>query len=96
MAKGYSAVPATLMKSGRIVMEGGPTHQTGSGGLLSSISERSVSFYKAAGGIPEARDEDVNEYEDSEADRYVCGDDRDALDEARVSAGRSGAPRPVT
>ncbi|GMF40055.1 unnamed protein product [Phytophthora fragariaefolia] len=39
MAKGFSAVPATPMKLGRIEMEGGPTPQTGSGGRLSSISE---------------------------------------------------------
>ncbi|GMF53539.1 unnamed protein product [Phytophthora fragariaefolia] len=77
-------------------MEGGPTPQTGSGGRLSSISERSVSFDESAGGISEAKDEEVNEYEDSEADGYVFGDDMDASDEARVSAGRSGAPRPIT
>ncbi|GMF29409.1 unnamed protein product [Phytophthora fragariaefolia] len=96
MAKGSSTVPATPMKSGRIEMEGGPTPQTGSGGRLSSISERSVSFNEWAGGISEANDEEVNEFEDSEADGYDFGDDLDASDEARVSAGRSGAPRPVT
>ncbi|GMF20272.1 unnamed protein product [Phytophthora fragariaefolia] len=96
MAKGSSAVPATPMKSGRIEMKGGPTPQTGSGGRLSSISKRSVSFDESAGGIPEAKDEEVNEYEDSEADGYDFGDDLDASDEARVSAGRSGAPRPIT
>ncbi|GMF26613.1 unnamed protein product [Phytophthora fragariaefolia] len=84
------------MKSGRIEMEGGPTPQTGSGGRLSSISERSVSFDESAGGISEAKDEEVNKYEDSEADGYVFGNDLDASDEARVSAGRSGAPRPIT
>ncbi|GMF53497.1 unnamed protein product [Phytophthora fragariaefolia] len=84
------------MKSGRIEMEGGPTPQTGSGGRLSSISEMSVSFDESAGGISEAKDEEVNEYEDSEADGYVFGDDLDASDEARVSAGRCGAPRPIT
>ncbi|GMF60969.1 unnamed protein product [Phytophthora fragariaefolia] len=76
--------------------EGGPTPQTGSGGRLSSISERSVSFDESAGGIPEAKDEEVNEYEDSEADGYDLGDDLDASDDARVSSGRSGAPRPIT
>ncbi|GMF55302.1 unnamed protein product [Phytophthora fragariaefolia] len=96
MAKGPSAVPATPMKSGRIEMEGGPTPQTGSGGRLSSISERSVSFDELAGGISEAKDEEVNEYEDSEADGYVVGDNLDASDEARVSAGRGGAPRLIT
>ncbi|GMF53764.1 unnamed protein product [Phytophthora fragariaefolia] len=96
MAKGSSAVPATPMKSGRIEMEGGPTPQTGSGGRLSSISERSVSFNESAGGVPEAKDEEVNEYEDSEADGYDFGDDLDASDGARMSAGRSGAPRPIT
>ncbi|GMF52973.1 unnamed protein product [Phytophthora fragariaefolia] len=96
MAKGPSAVPVTLMKSGRIEMEGGPTLQTGSGGRLSSISEGSVSFDESAEGIPEAKDEEVNEYEDSEADGYDFGDDLDASDEARVSAGRSGAPHPIT
>ncbi|GMG17903.1 unnamed protein product [Phytophthora fragariaefolia] len=96
MAKGSSAVPATPMKSGRIEVEGGQTPQTGSGGRLSSISERSVSFDESAGGISEAKDEEVNEYEDSKADGYVFGDDLDASDEARVSAGRSGAPRPIT
>ncbi|GMF33520.1 unnamed protein product [Phytophthora fragariaefolia] len=96
MAKGSSAVPATPMKSGRIEMEGGPTPQTGSGGRLSSISERSVSFDESPGGIPEAKDEEVNEIENSEADGYDFGDDLDASDEARVSAGRSGAPRPIT
>ncbi|GMF14695.1 unnamed protein product [Phytophthora fragariaefolia] len=50
----------------------------------------------SAGGISEAKNEEVNEYEDSEADGYVLGDDLDASDEARVSAGRSGAPRPIT
>ncbi|GMF34013.1 unnamed protein product [Phytophthora fragariaefolia] len=63
---------------------------------LSSISERSVGFDEAAGGISEAKDEEVNEYEASEADGYVLNDDLDASDEARVSAGRSGAPRPIT
>ncbi|GMF33634.1 unnamed protein product [Phytophthora fragariaefolia] len=96
MVKGSSAVPATPMKSGRIEMEGGPTPQTGSGGLLSSISERLVNFDESAGGISEAKDEEVNEYEDSEADGYDFGDDLDASDEARVFAGRSGAPRPIT
>ncbi|GMF28751.1 unnamed protein product [Phytophthora fragariaefolia] len=62
MAKGSSAVPATLMKWGRIEMEGGPTHQTGSGGRLSSISKRSVSFDESAGGISEAKDEEVNDF----------------------------------
>ncbi|GMF45069.1 unnamed protein product [Phytophthora fragariaefolia] len=95
MAKGSSAVPATPMKSGRIEMEGRPTPQTGSGGRLSSISERSVSFDESAGGISEAKDEEVNEYEDPEADGYDFGDDLDASDEARVSAGRSGAPRSI-
>ncbi|GMF32096.1 unnamed protein product [Phytophthora fragariaefolia] len=84
------------MKSGRIEMEGDPTPQTGSGGRLSSISERSVSFDESAGGISEAKDKEVNEYEDSEADGYVFGDDLDASDEARASAGCSGAPRPIT
>ncbi|GMF36265.1 unnamed protein product [Phytophthora fragariaefolia] len=65
-------------------------------GCLSSISERSVSFDESAGGISEAKDEEVNEYEDSEADGYVFSDDLDVLDEARVSAGRSGASRPIT
>ncbi|GMF43181.1 unnamed protein product [Phytophthora fragariaefolia] len=46
--------------------------------------------------IPEAKDEEVNEYEDSEADGYDFGVDLDASDEARISAGRSGAPRPIT
>ncbi|GMF32075.1 unnamed protein product [Phytophthora fragariaefolia] len=96
MAKGSSAVPATPMKSGRIETEGGPTPQTGSGGRLSSISERSVSFDESTGGISEAKDEEVNEYEDSEADGYDFGDGSDASNEARVSAGRSGAPRPIT
>ncbi|GMF34027.1 unnamed protein product [Phytophthora fragariaefolia] len=96
MATGSSAVPATPMKSGRIEMDEGRTPQTGSGGRLSSISERSVSFDESAGGISEVKDEEVNEYEDSEADGYVFGDDPDASDEARVSAGRSGAPRPIT
>ncbi|GMF47060.1 unnamed protein product [Phytophthora fragariaefolia] len=41
-------------------------------------------------------DEEVNEYEDLEADGYDFGDDLDASDEARISAGRSGAPRPIT
>ncbi|GMF42701.1 unnamed protein product [Phytophthora fragariaefolia] len=50
----------------------------------------------SAGGISEAKDEEVNEYEDSKADGYVFGDDLDASDEAKVSAGRSGAPRPIT
>ncbi|GMF23070.1 unnamed protein product [Phytophthora fragariaefolia] len=50
----------------------------------------------SAGGIPEAKDGEVNEYENSEADGYDFGDDLDASDEARVSAGRSGAPRPIT
>ncbi|GMF39323.1 unnamed protein product [Phytophthora fragariaefolia] len=59
------------MKSGRIEMEGGPTPQTGSGGRLSIISEKSVSFDESAGGISEAKDEEVNEYDDSEADGYV-------------------------
>ncbi|GMF47143.1 unnamed protein product [Phytophthora fragariaefolia] len=63
---------------------------------LSSISERSVSFDESAGGISEAKDEEVNEYEDSEADGYGLGDDLDASDEARVPAGCSGAPRPIT
>ncbi|GMF18608.1 unnamed protein product [Phytophthora fragariaefolia] len=45
--------------------------------------------------ISEAKDEEVNEYEDSEADGYVFSDDRDASDEARVSVGRSGAPHPT-
>ncbi|GMF42347.1 unnamed protein product [Phytophthora fragariaefolia] len=62
---------------------------------LSSISERSVSFDKSAGGISEAKDEEVNEYEDSEAGVYDFGDALDASDEARVSAGRGGAPRPI-
>ncbi|GMF53852.1 unnamed protein product [Phytophthora fragariaefolia] len=96
MAKGSSAEPAAPVKSGRIEIEGGPTPQTGSGGRLSSISERSVSFDESVGGISGAKDEDVNEYEDSEADGYVFDDDLDALDEARVSAGRSRAPRPIT
>ncbi|GMF34585.1 unnamed protein product [Phytophthora fragariaefolia] len=80
------------MKSGRIEIEGGPTPQTGSGGRLSSISERSVSFDESTGGISAAKDEEVNEYEDSEADGYDFGDDLDASDEARCS----GAPRPIT
>ncbi|GMF46775.1 unnamed protein product [Phytophthora fragariaefolia] len=97
MAKGSSAAPATPMKSGRIEMDGGPTPQnTGSRGRLSAIFERSVSFDESAGGISEAKDEEVNGYEDSEADGYVFDDDLDASDEARVSAGRSGAPRPIT
>ncbi|GMF55625.1 unnamed protein product [Phytophthora fragariaefolia] len=65
-------------------------------GRLSSISERSVNFDESAGGISEAKDENVNEYENSDVDGYVFGDDLDASDEARVSAGRSGAPRPIT
>ncbi|GMF45047.1 unnamed protein product [Phytophthora fragariaefolia] len=77
-------------------MEGGPTPQTGSGGRLSSISERSVSFDESTGGISEDNDEEVNEYEDSEADGYVFSDDLDDSDEARMSAGRSGAPRPIS
>ncbi|GMF34049.1 unnamed protein product [Phytophthora fragariaefolia] len=89
MAKGSSAVPATPMKSGRIEMEGGPTPQTGSGGRLSSISERSVSFDESAGDISEAKDEEVDEYEDSESDGYDFGDDLDASDEARVPLGRA-------
>ncbi|GMF50621.1 unnamed protein product [Phytophthora fragariaefolia] len=96
MDKLSSAVRATPMKSGRIETEGGPTPQTGIGGRLSSISERSVSFDKSGGGISEAKDEKVNEYEDSKADGYDFGDALDASDEARVSAGRSGAPRPIT
>ncbi|GMF15173.1 unnamed protein product [Phytophthora fragariaefolia] len=61
----------------------------------------SAPLYKAltdpsAGGISETNDEEVNEYEDGEADGYGFGDDLDVLDEARVSAGRSGAPRPIT
>ncbi|GMF55643.1 unnamed protein product [Phytophthora fragariaefolia] len=84
------------MKSGRTEMEGGPTTQSGGGGRLSSISERSVSFDESAGGIPEAKDEEVNAYEDSEAGGYDFGDDLDASDETRVSAGRSGAPGPIT
>ncbi|GMF22056.1 unnamed protein product [Phytophthora fragariaefolia] len=96
MANGSSAVPATPMNSGRIEMEGGSTTQTGSGGRLSSISERSVSFDESAGRISEAKDEEVNEYEDSEADEYVFTDDRDVSDEARVSSRRSGAPHPIT
>ncbi|GMF25390.1 unnamed protein product [Phytophthora fragariaefolia] len=96
MAEGSSAVPAKPTKSGRIEMEGGPTPQTGSGGRHSSISERSVSFGESAGGISKAKDEEVKEYKDSEADGYVFGDDLDTSDEARVSAGRSGAPRPIT
>ncbi|GMF33034.1 unnamed protein product [Phytophthora fragariaefolia] len=65
-------------------------------GRLSSISERSVSFDESARGISEAKDEEVNEYEDSEADGYVFCDVLDASDEARVSAGRSEAPRLIT
>ncbi|GMF50488.1 unnamed protein product [Phytophthora fragariaefolia] len=95
MAKGSSAIPATPMKSRRIEMEGGPTPQTGIGGRLSSISVRSLNFDESAGGNSEAKDEEVNEHEDSEADGYVFSDDWDASDEARVAAGRSGAPRPI-
>ncbi|GMF30619.1 unnamed protein product [Phytophthora fragariaefolia] len=84
------------MKSGRIEMEGGPTPRTGSGGHLSSISERSVSSDESTGGISEAKDEEVNECEDSEADGYVFGDDPGASDKARVFAGRSGAPHPIS
>ncbi|GMF25884.1 unnamed protein product [Phytophthora fragariaefolia] len=69
-------------------MAKGSSARTGSGGRLSSISERSVSFDESAGGVPEAKD--------SKADGYDFGDDLDASDEARVSAGRSGAPRPIT
>ncbi|GMF34798.1 unnamed protein product [Phytophthora fragariaefolia] len=47
-------------------------------------------------GISEAKDEEVNEYEDSEADGDVFSDNLDASDEVRVSAGRSGATRPIT
>ncbi|GMF36226.1 unnamed protein product [Phytophthora fragariaefolia] len=65
-------------------------------GRLSSISERSVSFDESAGGISEAKDEEVNEYEGSEADGYVFGDDLDASDEHRVSAERRRAPHPIT
>ncbi|GMF54475.1 unnamed protein product [Phytophthora fragariaefolia] len=72
-------------------MEEGPTHKLGA-----EDSERSVSFDESTEGISEAKDEEVNEYDDSEADGYVFGDDLDASDEARVSAGRSGAPRPIT
>ncbi|GMF41118.1 unnamed protein product [Phytophthora fragariaefolia] len=50
----------------------------------------------SVGGISEAKDEEVNEYEGSEADEYVFGDNLDASDEARVSAGRSGTPHPIT
>ncbi|GMF58220.1 unnamed protein product [Phytophthora fragariaefolia] len=50
----------------------------------------------SAGGISEAKDKEVNEYEESEADEYVFDDDLDASDEARMSAGRSGASRPIT
>ncbi|GMF34964.1 unnamed protein product [Phytophthora fragariaefolia] len=70
--------------------------QTGRGGRILSISKRSVSFDEWAGGISETKDEEVNEYEDSEADEYVFSDDLVFSDEARVSAGRSGAPRPIT
>ncbi|GMF32509.1 unnamed protein product [Phytophthora fragariaefolia] len=87
MAKESSAAPATPMKSGRIEVEGGPTPRTGSGGRLSSISERSVSFDESAGGISEAKGEEVNEYEDSETDGYDIGDDLDASDEARGPQG---------
>ncbi|GMF59011.1 unnamed protein product [Phytophthora fragariaefolia] len=96
MAKGSSVVLAKPMKSGRIEMEGGPNPQTGSGGRLPPISERSMSFDDSARGISEAKDEEVNEYEDSEADGHVFNDDLDTSDEARVSVGRSGAPRPIT
>ncbi|GMF40683.1 unnamed protein product [Phytophthora fragariaefolia] len=64
--------------------------------MAKGSSARSVSLDESAGGISEAKDEEANEYEDSEADGYVFGDDPDASDEARVSAGRSGAPRPIT
>ncbi|GMF59018.1 unnamed protein product [Phytophthora fragariaefolia] len=50
----------------------------------------------SAEGISETKDEEVNADEDSEVDGYVFGDDLDASDEARVSAGRSGALRPIT
>ncbi|GMF51022.1 unnamed protein product [Phytophthora fragariaefolia] len=95
MSKVSSVVPATPMKLGRIEMEGGPTPQTGSGGRLSSISERSVSFDESAREISEAKDEELNEYDDSEANGYIISDDLDASNDARVSAGRSGAPRPI-
>ncbi|GMF49710.1 unnamed protein product [Phytophthora fragariaefolia] len=84
------------MKSGRIETEGGPTPQTESGGRPSSIPERSVSFDESGGGISEAKDEEVNEYEDSEADGYDFGDGLNASDEARVSAGRRASLRPIT
>ncbi|GMF62161.1 unnamed protein product [Phytophthora fragariaefolia] len=54
------------------------------------------SGWKESGGeISEAKDENVNEYEDSEAGGYVFCDGLDASDEAGVSAGCSGAPRPI-
>ncbi|GMF46066.1 unnamed protein product [Phytophthora fragariaefolia] len=56
-------------------------------------SARPVSFDESARGISEAKDEEVNEYEVSEADGYVFSDDPDASDEARVSAEHRGAPR---
>ncbi|GMF52933.1 unnamed protein product [Phytophthora fragariaefolia] len=64
--------------------------------MAEGSSARSVSFDESAGGISEPKDEEVNEYEDSEADGYDFGEDLDASDDARVSAGRSGAPRPIT
>ncbi|GMF30390.1 unnamed protein product [Phytophthora fragariaefolia] len=74
----------------------GPNTKPADGGRLSSISERSVSFDESTGGISEAKDEEVNAYEDSEVDGYAFGDALDSSDESRVSAGRSGAPRPIT
>ncbi|GMF39116.1 unnamed protein product [Phytophthora fragariaefolia] len=74
MAKGSSALPATPMRSGRIEMEGGPTSQTGSGGRLSSISGRSVSFDESAGGISEAKDEEVNDGAPRPITRKLAGE----------------------
>ncbi|GMF50540.1 unnamed protein product [Phytophthora fragariaefolia] len=64
--------------------------------MAKGSSARSVSFDESAGGISEAKDKEVNECEGSQADGYDFGDDLDASDEARMSAGRSGAPRPIT
>ncbi|GMF81420.1 unnamed protein product [Phytophthora fragariaefolia] len=67
----------------------------GQGSHLPRLSDRSVSFDESAGEIPEAKDEDVNEYEDSESYGYVFCDDLDASDEARASAVYSGAACPI-
>ncbi|GMF48838.1 unnamed protein product [Phytophthora fragariaefolia] len=69
---------------------------SGRGGRVSSISKRSVSFDESAGGTSEAKDEEVKECKNMEADGYVFSDGPDASAEARVSAGRIGAPCPIT